>query len=99
MKEFLKDKILIFVIGLLVGAIIATGCYFCYAKTHKGNNHGDRPQVMMQNGDHKGMPNGTPPQMSTSNGNNSQEQAQNGNAPSGMPQAPNTTSETTNSNS
>lgn len=31
----MKEKILPFIIGLLVGAIIATGCFYLYNKTHE----------------------------------------------------------------
>ena len=49
----MKEKIFSFIIGVLVGAIIATGGFIIYQKTHKGNaqqgmNRGERPQMMQQ---------------------------------------------------
>ena len=100
----MKDKILVFIIGLLVGAIIATGCYYFYSKTHvKTNNHGDRPAMMSQDGNSTGMPSGTPPSMPSNdqNGASNHNQGQ----PPAMPGQQNTDSntntqtQTTNSNS
>ena len=47
----MKEKIIIFVIGLLLGAVISTGAFFVYTKANSFNNGG------MQ------MPGGTPPSM------------------------------------
>ena len=49
----MKDKIMMFVIGVLVGAIIATGAFFIYSKSTSNANN-------MQ------MPGGTPPSMPNS---------------------------------
>ena len=48
----MKDKIIIFVIGVLVGAVIATGAFYVYTSTNNSNNN----QNMQMNG-------GTPPEM------------------------------------
>lgn len=48
----MKGKILPFVIGLLVGAIIATGGFLIYQKNNKhqgpGRMNGQRPQMMQR---------------------------------------------------
>lgn len=70
----MKEKILTLVIGILIGAILATGGFLIYNKTNSKNNvnhRGERPQ-MMQNGNGDGMR--TPPNMQNGsnqgNGNN-----------------------------
>ena len=68
----MKEKILPFIIGLLVGAIIATGGFLIYQKNNKhqgpGRMNGERPQMMQkQNGNSKdgntppALPNGEQP--------------------------------------
>ncbi len=50
-----KEKIILFVIGVLVGAVISTGAFFAYIKlAGVGNSSGEQS---MQ------MPGGTPPEM------------------------------------
>ena len=99
MKDVLKDKILVFIIGLLVGAIIATGCYYCYSKSHTNNNHTDRPNMMSQDGNFKGMKGGTPPSMPSNNQNGNSNQNDNQGQPPAMPeQNSNTDPPTTNGN-
>lgn len=48
----MKGKILPFIIGLLVGAIIATGGFLIYQKNNKhqgpGRMNGQRPQMMQR---------------------------------------------------
>ena len=75
----MKNKILIFVIGLLVGAVIATGVFYIY--TIKNNNcanntqmpAGERPEMpsgqipQMPNGERPEMPNGEPPEKPSNN--------------------------------
>ena len=60
----MKGKILPFVIGLLVGAIIATGGFLIYQKNNKhqgpGKMNGQRPQ-MMQRQDGNSTDGNTPP--------------------------------------
>ena len=48
----MKEKILLFIIGVLVGAVISTGAFFIYSKVSSCNNN---KQI--------GMPGGTPPSM------------------------------------
>jgi len=49
----MKEKIMIFIIGLLVGAIVATGGAYLYINSNSANT----------NGQNMGMPGGTPPGM------------------------------------
>lgn len=60
----MKGKILPFIIGLLVGAIIATGGFLIYQKNNKhqgpGRMNGQRPQ-MMQRQDGNSTDGNTPP--------------------------------------
>ena len=61
----MRNKIFIFIIGLLVGAIITTIGFYIYSKNNCNNNGGmpnGAPPEMMQNGNNGGMPNGTPPE-------------------------------------
>lgn len=65
-KDTQKEKIILFVIGVLVGAVISTAAFFVYAKTlgTSSNTSGSSSQQ---------MPGGTPPEMpSGENGSNSQ---------------------------
>lgn len=74
----MKDKVMLFVIGALVGAIIATGVFFIYTKINS-NNSG----MMGPGGNPPSMPNGqngesnTPPEMPSEN--NFQNNTQNDN--------------------
>lgn len=53
----LKDKIIIFIIGLLVGAVIATGAIFIYSKTTTCNTT-NNSQMQMPGGNPPSMPSG-----------------------------------------
>ena len=53
-KDTTKEKIILFVIGVLVGAVISTAAFFVYTKTLGTNNGGSTSQQ---------MPGGTPPEM------------------------------------
>ena len=64
----MKDKVLIFIIGFLVGAIVATCGFLIYEKTKSSNKNsnnnfpgGNMPQMMERDGNMENMP--TPPQM------------------------------------
>ncbi len=66
----MKDKILLFIIGLLVGSIISTASFFVYTKsivTTNTNNQDIRMRGQMMGGQ---MNQGQPPQ--DFNGNNNQ---------------------------
>ena len=70
----MKNNILLFVIGVLVGAVIATGAFFVYSKT---TNTNDNQQTQVNGGTPPSMPsndnnqNGQPPAM-PNNSNNTQ---------------------------
>ena len=78
MRDIIGEKIIIFVIGLLFGAVIATGAFMVCTKTcHKqSDNRQDAMQLprgnqpSMNNGQAQNNQNGQPPEMP--NGNNSQ---------------------------
>ena len=62
----MKDNIILFIIGVLVGAVISTGAFYIYTTTNSNNcqcgntqmNNGQPPE--MQNGQNNG--NGQPPE-------------------------------------
>lgn len=92
MKDIFKDKIILFIIGVLVGAIISTGAFLVYTKANnKGFNdikmQGRQPQSvhMGQNG------NGNPPEKPSE-----QEQTQSNNGNGQPPEIPNDNTETNN---
>ena len=66
-KDAQKEKIILFVIGVLVGAVISTATFFVYAKTlGTSSSASDSSSQQMQGG-------GTPPEMpSGENGSNGQ---------------------------
>lgn len=70
-KDGAKEKIILFVIGVLLGAVISTVAFFVYTKTLGTNNSGDSSQ-QMQGG-------GTPPEMPSG------ENSQNGGTPPEKP--------------
>lgn len=50
----MKDKIILFIIGVLVGAVISTGAFYVYSKSTSCNNSSNTQQQ---------MPGGNPPSM------------------------------------
>lgn len=79
----MKNKILTFIIGVLVGAIIVTAGFLIYEKTNsRSMPNGERPQMM--EGENGGTPpekpdgepgqmgNGTPPEMPSKNNSSSE---------------------------
>ena len=69
-RDKMKDKIILFAIGVLVGAVITTGSFLIYTKAIKCNNN----KQMMQ------MPGGNPPSMPQGqNSDNQQQENQNNN--------------------
>ena len=50
----MKDKILLFIIGVLVGAVISTGAFYVYTITSNSNSNNSQGQ----------MTGGSPPSMS-----------------------------------
>ena len=58
----MKDKIMLFIIGVLVGAVLATGAFYAYSKINSSNNN----QPSMNGGTPPSMPsgeNGKPPEL------------------------------------
>ena len=88
----MKGKILTFIIGVLVGAIIATGGYYFYSKSNtkdfNGMPDGERP-TMMQDGNSTDGNMGTPPEKPSDD---------DGNGPKGAPGQNNNSSNTENNN-
>lgn len=52
----MKNRILTFVIGVLVGAIVATVGFYCYSKNAKPMNMNGQMPEMMQRGEDGQMP-------------------------------------------
>ncbi len=74
----MKEKFIIFIIGLLLGAVISTGAFYVYTTTNSSN--GGAPNTQMNGGTPPSMPSGgnsdsnTPPEMpSNDNSTSSQE--------------------------
>ena len=76
----MKDKILLFVIGVLVGAVISTGAFFVYTKATTTCNTNSNNQVGMPGGNPPSMQDGQPPEKPGENGtqNNNNSQSDNG---------------------
>lgn len=55
-KDNAKEKIILFVIGVLVGAVISTAAFFVYTKTLGTSSSNNGPSFEQ-------MPGGTPPEM------------------------------------
>lgn len=58
--DILKDKIMIFIIGVLVGAVLATGAFFIYTKLSSNNAISNQTQ-QIPSGNPPEMPNGEKP--------------------------------------
>ena len=95
MKDLMGEKIIIFVIGVLFGAVIATGAFMVCTKTcHKGGRgeimqlpNGNQPSMNnSQSGQSPSAPNGDnnqngqPPEMPNNDSNQSNSNTQNNNA-------------------
>ena len=81
----MKEKIIIFAIGLLVGAVLSTGAFLVFSKTSKCSIDKDRQMQMkmdddrrMQDRNQRNMPGNSMP--NNPNGNNNQ---------NGQPEMPN----------
>ena len=55
-KDVAKEKIILFVIGVLVGAVISTAAFFVYTKTLGTNSNSNSSSSQQMQG-------GTPPEM------------------------------------
>ena len=93
----MKEKILMLIIGVLVGAIISTLGFYCYSKinsTQKCMPDGNMPQMMQQQNGNSTNGNstnkGTPPDLPSNNQNN--ENNTNGGTPPEKPSGDNTES-------
>ena len=95
MKDIFKEKILVFIIGLLLGAVIATGAFVVCTKTCHSNGH--RQEVMQLPGgnNNQNNQNNQPPSMP--NGNNNNQNNQN-NQPPEMPSDNNSQPDNTQAN-
>ena len=60
-KDIAKEKIILFIIGVLVGAVISTAAFFVYTKTLGTSSNNSSMQ----------MPGGTPPEMPSGQNNQS----------------------------
>ncbi len=68
----MKEKIIIFIVGLLLGAIISTASIYFYTVAN-GSNNNQGPGIRMNGGTPPSMPNGERPEMPNNNSqNNSQ---------------------------
>ena len=91
-KDTTKEKIILFVIGVLTGAVISTGAFFAYIKlAGVGTTSGNQS---MQ------MPGGTPPEMPSGSQSGTPPEMPNGDQSSTPPEMPSdNNSSTTNSQS
>ena len=55
----MKENFIIFVIGILLGAVISTGAFFVYTTT---NNNCSNQNAITNGGNTQEMPNGQPPE-------------------------------------
>ena len=83
----MKDRILLFIIGLLLGAVIATGTFFVYTKATTTCNNSNNTQAQMPGGAPTSMGSsensqGQPPEKPSNenNQNNTQENNQQSNS-------------------
>ena len=72
----MKDKFMLFIIGLLLGAVIATGAFYVYSKANKCNctnsnnsssNNGMGEPPEMPSGNNNGQPPAMPGENNSSN--------------------------------
>ncbi|MBQ6510708.1 hypothetical protein IJI94_01955 [Candidatus Saccharibacteria bacterium] len=63
-KDTTKEKVILFIIGVLVGAVISTAAFLVFTKT-LGTSSNDNSSSSQQ------MQGGTPPEMPSDNGSNS----------------------------
>ena len=58
----MKEKILLFMIGLLLGSVITTGAFYVYEKANSCNNTSNNQTMQMPGGNPPSMQNGQPPE-------------------------------------
>ena len=71
----MKNTIIIFVIGVLVGAVIATGAFYIYTTTSNTSNN--TQNMEMNGGTPPNMPNGQPPEKPSGDNGNTQKMPNN----------------------
>lgn len=65
----MKEKIIVFIVGLLLGAIISTGSIYFYTVAN-GSNNNQGSRIEMNGGTPPSMPNGERPEMPNNNSQN-----------------------------
>ncbi len=65
----MKEKVIIFIVGLLLGAIISTGSIYFYTVANSSNNN-QGSRIEMNGGTPPSMPNGERPEMPNNNSQN-----------------------------
>lgn len=86
-KDLAKEKIILFVIGVLVGAVISTAAFFVYIKVAGIGNTSSNSSQQMSGGTPPEMPNGengqggTPPEMPSGDNSQSGQNGQGGTPP------------------
>ena len=65
----MKEKIIIFIVGLLLGSIISTGSIYFYTVAN-GSNNNQEPQFRMNDGTPPSIKNGERPEMPNNNSQN-----------------------------
>ena len=66
----MKDKLVVFIIGLLVGAIISTSSIYFYTVANNKNNNYDNQEIQLNGGNGPGGQMGEPPERPDGQGNN-----------------------------
>ena len=66
----MKDKIILFVIGILIGAVISTGAIYIYSITTKSNECSSQNSMNGGNPPQMNNSNGQPPEMNNNSNNN-----------------------------
>lgn len=86
----MRDKVIMFIIGVLVGAVISTGAFFIYTKVSTCNTN---------NNQNTQMPGGTPPSMPNGQGSQQSERPNDNNGqPPEKPNDSNTQNDNTQDN-
>ena len=96
MKDIFKEKLLVFIIGLLLGAVIATGAFVVCTKTCHSSGH--RQEVMQLPGGNNNQNNKNSQPPSMPNGNNNDNQNNQNNQPPEMPSDNNSQSDNAQTN-
>ena len=65
----MKEKVIVFIVGLLLGAIISTGSIYFYTVANSSNNN-QGSRIEMNGGTPPSMPNGERPEMPNDNSQN-----------------------------